>query len=900
MTVNDKISKNIEKFKAFNKIKFDNLQNLMTNTNIKRVFNAIPILFCINDKNVPGYIDSSMVPLGISAEFNPDKDALQLVKPKSGQNLSFNFNKPIVETLAVIGSGGSIAYTKESDFDFWVCIDSNKWTKEELDIFNKKAEAIQKWAISKGNVEVHLFINDINKIKKNIYAEDEDEAFGSTMGATLKDEFYRSSIIIAGKTPFWWVIPAATDQQYAAMYEQISKEQPNHLFVDLGNLYKIDKEDLLCGALFQLIKALGNPFKSILKMGILEKYIFDKQTSLLISQELKIDIHNDILNSLTTDSYAYMYEKIFEYYKHTITDSKLLNILPQNLYLKINPQLSKYTALKDHKNLPYKVQVMYKYTTQWGWNEEFIKDLDKFDSWEYKKVMEFWNQIKKFMLLTYKKISQQMPLLNIQQKISESDFTLLSRQIKSLILSEPDEIDQYVTFKDTPCEALINLDPSDRTALNPEWSILKKDTEYGTQAIKTCKDLITLISWATINNIYNPQVSRLQVESSYYKVNQNLIVEFMNEVYEMFNTKSIRIKNSYYLQPVFNITNVLVINFNLTNATSIQTVHHLYRTSWGQTYLKQYNSESAILNILETIIADGLQLRRPFEDCCSIIVPETGKQLYRDYVRLFKEAYHTVVLSDTKINPRFIANFANNYISILSKKKTIVFSVQDNIVNCLTKLSLNHFPNSKLYFFGEDTNISILQQISKLDKPRTFLIVYEIIGSYMFVYTFDGEGNLFTFIKPNIIRDRYLTSHLQFCRNIIMSISIEEVNHAINKDTGFYSITRSKQGKIEISKNPIEMLTSSAPTLSKEYDIHVTISNYGTQQQMYSLKTIRGESPFVPLNATKATLVNMNFAFKSEIPIISKITFLGTMNEQTAGASKYFSEKHKLELVLAK
>jgi adenylate cyclase class 1 len=110
-------------------------------------------------------------------------------------------------------------------------------------------------------------------------------------------------------------------------------------YIDLGNLYSITKEDFLGAALFQLIKALGNPVKSIIKIGVLEKYLFGKDGSYLLSQKIKLAIHRGDLDNRILDSYILMFEEVYEYYSQTLEDKELLKILRQNLYLKINPQL---------------------------------------------------------------------------------------------------------------------------------------------------------------------------------------------------------------------------------------------------------------------------------------------------------------------------------------------------------------------------------------------------------------------------------------------------------------------------------------------------------------------------------------------------------------------------------
>jgi adenylate cyclase class 1 len=191
---------------------------------------------------------------------------------------------PFVEMLAVMGSGGTVAYNKKSDFDYWVCVNRRSVTAEQFANFRKKVDGIQRWVSKEIELPVHLFINDIESVKHNIFAEDDEEAFGTTVGAVLKDEFFRSSIIVAGKIPFWWVVPRFTrDDEYDRLYERLPDTMKEE-FVDLGNLYEISREDFLGAALFQIIKSLGNPFKSIIKIGVLEKYIFGKEDSPLLTR----------------------------------------------------------------------------------------------------------------------------------------------------------------------------------------------------------------------------------------------------------------------------------------------------------------------------------------------------------------------------------------------------------------------------------------------------------------------------------------------------------------------------------------------------------------------------------------------------------------------------------------
>lgn len=250
MSILEKITGNHQHFLDYNRLKYERFQQLITNNTVRKIINSIPFLLCVNEKKLPGYVEGD-VPCGI-ANYETDEDTKKFLQGKFHlHTITIKKSKPFIEMLAVMGSVGTIAYSKKSDFDYWVCVDKQSVSKSMLDNFQKKIEEIQKWAIKEMELEVHLFVNDIESIKNDIFAEDEDEAFGSTVGAVLKDEFFRSSIIIAGKTPFWWVLPRfVRDSDYEKLYHEIPEDMKNK-FIDLGNLYEISKTDFLGAALFR-------------------------------------------------------------------------------------------------------------------------------------------------------------------------------------------------------------------------------------------------------------------------------------------------------------------------------------------------------------------------------------------------------------------------------------------------------------------------------------------------------------------------------------------------------------------------------------------------------------------------------------------------------------------------
>jgi adenylate cyclase class 1 len=212
--------------------------------------------------------------------------------------------KPIIELFAIMGSAGSIAYNEDSDIDYWLCLDESLVDTVTIDKLKTKLRAVELWITENFNLETHYFLNDITRIKNDIFDSDEDDISGKALGKLLKDEFYRSSILLHGKVPFWWVVPpGTTDEAYKKYLNIIKTSKYQNDFIDLGNLHIIKKEEFLGAGLFQILKSLSNPFKSILKIGILEKYLLEEVKTPLLCNILKEKVQKEDLDINYIDPY---------------------------------------------------------------------------------------------------------------------------------------------------------------------------------------------------------------------------------------------------------------------------------------------------------------------------------------------------------------------------------------------------------------------------------------------------------------------------------------------------------------------------------------------------------------------------------------------------------------------
>ena len=116
------------------------------------------------------------------------------------------------------------------------------------------------------------------------------ESSGSSQRNFLKEECYRTLLLIAGKIPFWWVVPAGiTREDYSLFWNNLIKDAPyeSNDYLDLGYMEDISREEFLGSALWQLTKGMKDPFKAILKMAMMERYLSEEHQGLLLCDMLK-------------------------------------------------------------------------------------------------------------------------------------------------------------------------------------------------------------------------------------------------------------------------------------------------------------------------------------------------------------------------------------------------------------------------------------------------------------------------------------------------------------------------------------------------------------------------------------------------------------------------------------
>jgi adenylate cyclase, class 1 len=242
----------------------------------------VPWLLSVNHPACPGYIRGLRTPLQV-ADIHREREILGRENAykrlfsiyEDGAMLKFYSQANTILGIYTIGSTGTISQTEHSDCDIWICIDKRSYDTHTLQQLFRKVNLLKNWLDTQLKQPAYFFISDIEDIRNCHFGQVDEESCGTTQKNILKEEFYRTMIVIAGKIPLWWI---CHDKEQPVVYRDFAKELTNHEsesqdFVDLGDIEGISQDEYFGAALWQLNKSLTYPLKSIIKMLLLKMQI---------------------------------------------------------------------------------------------------------------------------------------------------------------------------------------------------------------------------------------------------------------------------------------------------------------------------------------------------------------------------------------------------------------------------------------------------------------------------------------------------------------------------------------------------------------------------------------------------------------------------------------------------
>jgi len=463
----------------------------------------LPLLFHINHAMLPGFV-SKQTPAGIS-NWTATKKGLVAGKRIAK---SFDYKKRALRTFDIhsiflMGSVGTIAHSEKSDFDVWVCHRPGL-DKEQLFQLAEKCESIEEWADSAG-LEVHFFLMDAEDFRSGNVVELSSESSGSTQHHILLEEFYRTGLLVAGRYPVWWLVPPDEEKNYKKFVSRLIKQRfiPENEVIDFGGLSEIPVEEFFGAALWQVYKGIDSPYKSVLKMLLMEAYAAEYPNSDLLSLRFKRAIYDGVTDLDLIDPYTILLEKL----EHYLNNKKLperLDVVRRCFYFKVELSLSHQSKM----NRNWRWERMLELAEAWHWSEGHIEMLDDRKSWNVHQVLKERRVLVDEITHSYMALSKFARTHSDLARIEQKDLNILGRKLYAAFERKAGKIETINRgISSNITESNITIIQSSGKGAEESWSLYPSVVEGHEPggSLKRARSVVEVLAWCHFNCLVGPR-----------------------------------------------------------------------------------------------------------------------------------------------------------------------------------------------------------------------------------------------------------------------------------------------------------------------------------------------------------------------------------------------------------
>ena len=601
-------------------------------SNRQHIFlDTLLMLFHSNHPMLPGFV-SRNTPARVSS-FKPKKiDITNTKRIARSFTLSYEPEKDEeIYGIYIMGSVGTIAQSESSDLDIWVCSKPGL-SQASLKELNEKSEKISEWALSFG-LEVHFFIMGLDDFKKGKLSELNEESSGSAQKLLLLDEFYRTAIFIGGRIPLWWFIPdnqAFEYNEYANTLLEKRFLNPK-IVLDFGGVTEIPISEFLGAGVWQLYKAIESPYKSALKLLLLETYVNDYPKIEPLSLTFKALVYNGELDIDAMDSYVMIYRRI-ENYLLAINQPQRLELARRCFYFKVNKPLSKPPRGREKS---WQRLLLEKLTQEWGWGAQQIAIMDKRHEWKTPRVIDERTQLVNELNHSYQFLVSVANRAKASRAISQDELTILGRKLHAAFERRPGKIEWINPniSKDLTESVAIFKRFYDESSKSNIWTVYSEDTENKLPeltGIKSSASIIELTLWCFINCIITPS-TQIEVQDD-SPINKNELKRILGAYQSWLSTSGSAKRHKQFKKSAYPTELLLLINVGhiehdelsqkglqrLSDQTDalryggfeenlITSVDMVTRNSWNEITCRRYEKKSSLLDC----VVEYLQLCIP-------------------------------------------------------------------------------------------------------------------------------------------------------------------------------------------------------------------------------------------------------------------------------------------------
>ena len=785
----------------------------------------LPLLFHVNHPSLPGYV-TKRAPAGI-CDYTPSQRALKAAKKYMHR---FEYKRRAlprydIVSMFLMGSSGTVAYSKKSDFDIWLC-HQHDLNDQELVHLQTKATAIEEWADGQG-LEVHFFLMNPQRFKAGKLVDLSTESSGSAQYYLLLEEFYRTGLLLAGRYPVWWLVPAEEEDRYddyvtGLFHRRLVSEGE---CVDFGGIPTLPAEEFFGAALWQLFKGIDSPYKSVLKLLLMEVYAAEYPAVDLLCLRFKRSIYDRELDLDHLDPYLMLYRKLEEYLVRRGEEERL-EMVRRCFYFKANPRLSAPAP----QEYDWRRDLMRSLTNSWGWDEVYLGMMDDRTNWTIIQVMKERGVLVRELTYTYQFLSDFARKHAQLAAINQHDLNALGRKLYAAFERKTGKVEIVNRgISRNVWVASVVLYAIRHKNNEGGWAVLAEcggDAEADNRvALKRARSLVEALSWAHFNGVVDGD-SSLKIASNGMEVESHELREIERSLMKVVPQHIVLETRMEDLARAVNVlSSVVVVNLgvdpllhhqrdgkhlasNRTDAFSyggmyeclVKTFDQILITSWKEVITAHY---SGIEGILESI-SNYMQWMPPSKNmvppvpvvlCFSsnhkITIRQRVERLYSDVINCF-------YTGSERLSRYYVFAVEHRYYVLFVGDDVLQYKRLESLGDLLIFLSRGRKSFGKVvidrYALG-DTQLPLM---FKYNKAGVIQLFFKDNGGSEEVYVIDERGSLFFQRTEFKDSDHLLAHYKNFFDSVLQRRYYQQVGHMEDdvevSHVEYYRMGRNLQG----------------------------------------------------------------------------------------------------------
>ncbi len=793
----------------------------------------VPLLFEVNHPMLPGY-SARDTPAGVPG-YTPDRVALHLAKRIAK---SFQYRKSVqphypITAIYLMGSPGTVAYSEDSDFDIWLCHEPTL-DEEQIELLQRKADGVEKWAESLG-LEVHFFL-----INPETFGQEQkvvsSESSGTAQHDLLLEEFYRTGVLVAGRFPLWWLVPPQYEADYDAFTEALKAKRFKAVndTIDFGGLAHVPAEEFFGAAIWQLSKGIDSPYKSALKLLLIEAYAAEYPYISLLSLDFKRLVFEGEEDLDCLDPYLMMLDKVEAYLKERKEHGRL-ELARRCFYFKVNHRLSLEKGETGH----WRRQLLNARIRAWGWSKGDLTLADARDGWKVGRVVEERRTLFEALAASYRFLSDFARRYAGVAMISQRDLTILGRKLYSAYERKAGKIELLNRgIASNLRETHLTIHEAMDENRQPIWllyaGVVQPDRARRETPLKRVRSIVELIAWSYFNDILDDRsaVAVYQRGSGFSTKDFNTLFKHLRSSFPQGELGGGSIDD--FARPARVEKAVLFVNMGLkgsdrtalTRETSpagssdalsfgfnaenlVISVDQVLVTSWKEVMSHRYSGGKGVVECLRDylkwlppsagkmpppIIAHGLSAFK------GLTVSHRLQELFRDVTA----CYYT---GKNPSETRYVLAAGRGYFVLQFESDTLRYKALDNQSALLRYLGQQQKAFSPVVIDRHALRGTVLPLVYSRNKPGFVQLFYRPVGSEVEIYVLDERGSLFFQRTSFFSSDTLVNQYSRFFEAVLNRMNFQmQDGEAVTPAEGveFFAVGRDAAGQLILNRRAPE------------------------------------------------------------------------------------------------